>query len=960
MPQESQLAHRNLRTTNLPYITNVSPIDTEAKYISGSKDLLTSINGYAERRPGFADAVETTPTAFNSLQRLFTWDRTDGTFIVMASDVSAGNRSVVYKMVLGADASFVSIWADPNSNTPYDFVVSNNTVYFSNGSFAKKWDPSNGISNWGIAIGAIAGVVGPNAPGSGTNVANLGSGGAWANPGNITVQDGNFATFTTHNNYSDYLEGTNFGFAIPSGNSIQGIQIDIKGMQTSSDTAELNVVLLRAGVPAGTTVSTFLPTSNSFITIGGPNSLFGTTWSPSDIDNTNFGVAMVAFAVPPNIPYTFSIDFVRITIYSLGGPPISVSGAAGTMTATAGYQYVYCYGNSITGHISSPTPVSANTGVFTNKANVSVTLTASTDPQVNQIRVFRTTDGGGGTYYELPTSPYPNTSGAITDSAPDTFLNVLSIAPNPTFNDPPPPFQNMVYFSGRIWGFIGNKVWFSGLEEINQGVPEESFPSGIAGNFWAFDQPTKALAIAGGVDNQILTVFCGGRLYGITGNTLDTFRRFNISQRRGCRNFTAVSMLGGMVGWLDSSNQIWATDGNNMQELTKDIRPDLAGINPALCSMTFHISGRYHWAVFSINGSNGYGPTNNAFSADRNISGTVAWGNIGNIFVADNLYATAAGVTSTSTHYLQCGAIVNVPTPAVITGIAVTVKGFQTNVTANQTFTAQLTKGLTTLVGAVRTSQLPASNGIITFGGPSDLWGTTWSPGDVGGGSGFSVYLQGVEAGGVSTDFNVDFVGITIYTNQAPLTYVYDMDLGQWMPPWSFGSQYIYSGETSPGNYVLMAAMQTSATTTKAVQLNPNKFNDNGATYAPVGRTGLLSVIPDYGKRFSYGAMGIYDEPSRTGVPWTFQITNNAQTITNFKFVADDDPAKATYTSIVANLQDTATTYNRTNGTFLKQNVYPVTAPAARWVGIEFDLANADQVDNIYEVFMAYKGLGGR
>lgn len=794
MPQESQLAHRVIRNTNIPYQTNVSPTQTEPYLALGSSDLLTSTNGYAERRPGFSDAVEPTPTTFNNLQRLFTWDRTDGTFIVMFCDINSSNQPQVFKMQVGLDASAVSIFTGTAGAPPFDFVVSNNTVYFSNGAQAKKWDPVNGVSNWGIAIGSVNNMSGPNAPGTAATVS-VGQI-TWTNPNNIKVQDGVFAT--SGPGVTDLLEGTNFGFAIPATATILGIQVDIKGFETHTGLTNVfpdcSLQLLKAGNLIGNVEFQTAPKgANAFFSFGGPSDLWGATWTPTDINGTGFGGAFQGFSITMH-PYSWSIDFMQITVSWLGGPPVSVSGAAGTMTATAGYQYVFCYGNSNTGHISSPTPPSLSTGVFTNKASVSITLTASNDPQVNQIRLFRTTDGGGGTYFELPTSPYPNTSGAVTDSAADASLQITSIAPTATFNDPPTPIRGPVYFSGRIWGFTGNKVWFTGLEEINQGVPEESMPSGIGGNFWAFDEPVQGLGVAGSGSAQTLGILCGGRLYGITGNTLDTFRRFLVSNRRGCRSLTTIASLGGMVAWLDSSNQIWATDGSSLNELSGDIRPDLVGLNPTNCSMTFHVAGRFHWMVFS-------------------------------------------------------------------TGTKI---------------------------------------------------------------------------------------------------FVYDMDLNQWMPPWSFAAQYVFSGEISPGNYVLMAA-----TATKALQQNNAKFNDNGATYQPIAKTGLMALVPDYGRRFSYMAMGIYDEPTRTGVPYTLQVTNNNQAFPDIQFLVDDDPKLGTYASISTlagsvTPVDTAITYNRANGTNMTQKVWQITQPAGRWMSLLIKLANADQVDNIYEIIMAYKPLGGR
>jgi hypothetical protein len=957
LPQNPQYAHRNLRNLNLPYVTNVSPIDTEAKFVSGSTDLLTSINGFCERRPGFATVVGS--NTFNDIQRVFTWDRTDGTFYIVVCDMTSVSVPQVWSLQSGIANAFTLLYSDTTGfGLPFDFVVSNNTLYFSNGHVSKKWDPLNGVSNWGIAVGSVASsvnaFVGTGADGGGPN--------PWLNP--TRFQGAPDALYTTvaltaaaHGNISsNNLNGTNYGFALAATDVVVGIQVDITGFIDFAGFGTEALLLQFGGGAIGTQKPIGFSTSATTITLGGPSDLWGTTITASMVNSASFGVlvgAGVGNGSGSPVTRNFSVDAAKITVYKLGGPAIAVSGAAGTFTATAGYQYVFCYGNSNTGHISSPSPVSANTGVFTLKANVAVTLTASTDSQVNQIRLFRTTDGGGGIYYELPTSPYPNSTGAVNDAAADTALNVLSIAPTSTFNDPPTPFVGMVYFSGRIWGFTGNKVWFSGLEEINQGVPEESFPSGLAGNFWAFDEPVTGLAVAGGVNNQILAIFCGGRLYGITGNTLDTFRRFNISQRRGCRNRTTITMLGGMVSWLDSSNQVWASDGNSLQEMSQDIRPDLVGINPAICSATFHISGRFHWYVLSINGKSNFIPA--SASADRASSGTVAWSSIGNIFVADNIYASVT-LTSQVSHLLQAQ-----PNPfvfasgATITGIQVDIKGFQTNTTGNQTLTAQLTKGLLNPVGSTRSFSMPASNGFVTVGGPTDLWGTTWSATDVGGGAGFSVDIQATEAGGVATTFNVDYVQITLYFDaKGDRSYVYDMDLNQWMPPWSFAANYIYSGEISAGNYVLLGP-----TDINLLQMNATAFNDNGTTYQPIGALGLLAVVPDYGKRFSYGALGVYDEPTRTGVPWIYQVTNNAQTLSNFQFLADDDPVKGTYTSIVANLQTPATVFKRNQGTFVTQNIYTTTSPVARWIAPKFTLANADQIDNVYELFMAYKGEGG-
>jgi hypothetical protein len=95
------------------------------------------------------------------------------------------------------------------------------------------------------------------------------------------------------------IDLTNFGFTIPAGATINGIKVELKVAR--EHLGNLTVQLLKAG-PLGPTpvgnVKTFAaptPTGNicnnsSFITQGGCTDLWGTTWTPSEINAANFGV----------------------------------------------------------------------------------------------------------------------------------------------------------------------------------------------------------------------------------------------------------------------------------------------------------------------------------------------------------------------------------------------------------------------------------------------------------------------------------------------------------------------------------------------------------------------------------------------------------------------------------------------------------------------------------------------
>jgi hypothetical protein len=116
-------------------------------------------------------------------------------------------------------------------------------------------------------------------------------------------------------------------------------------------------------------------------------------------------------------------DMTSVTNWGIVGPTvaptITVSGVAGSFSASVGYTYKYTYYNSTTLHESDAKEAVASTGVFTSKASVAVGYTASTDAQVTSIRIYRTTDGGTD-YYLLTT--VTNATSSYADSTADADL----------------------------------------------------------------------------------------------------------------------------------------------------------------------------------------------------------------------------------------------------------------------------------------------------------------------------------------------------------------------------------------------------------------------------------------------------------------------------------------------------------------------------------------------------------
>ena len=97
--------------------------------------------------------------------------------------------------------------------------------------------------------------------------------------------------------YSQYLYATNFGFAIPSGNTINGISVAVTYQNSGTD---YTTKLLKAGSLVGSNLATAAtsPTSATVVTWGGSSNLWGTTWSYSDINSSTFGVAISTLYTP--------------------------------------------------------------------------------------------------------------------------------------------------------------------------------------------------------------------------------------------------------------------------------------------------------------------------------------------------------------------------------------------------------------------------------------------------------------------------------------------------------------------------------------------------------------------------------------------------------------------------------------------------------------------------------------
>lgn len=128
--------------------------------------------------------------------------------------------------------------------------------------------------------------------GTGANVTGVGTE-AWANPGNITADDGNNASgaAAAKNEQMNYLVGSNFGFSIPTGSTIDGIEARLQASDPSGVAGITHVIIYKDNstpgndLEAGTTTVTSTPTNYDY---GSSSQLWGLTWTAAEINSANF------------------------------------------------------------------------------------------------------------------------------------------------------------------------------------------------------------------------------------------------------------------------------------------------------------------------------------------------------------------------------------------------------------------------------------------------------------------------------------------------------------------------------------------------------------------------------------------------------------------------------------------------------------------------------------------------
>ena len=172
---------------------------------------------------------------------------------------------------------------------------------------------------------------GINSPATSANVSYTGSDYAFHNPANVLTNDNTVASAASlaslFNKTTDYLQVKDFGFNIPTAASICGIEAqvvrsadDIDILIISAWVKDYNVRIIKNNALAGSNMAsaTEWPSSSTTATYGGVNALWGTTWSPAEVNSNNFGLSIAAeIKTGIGLLPVVKVDYIGMTVYYL-------------------------------------------------------------------------------------------------------------------------------------------------------------------------------------------------------------------------------------------------------------------------------------------------------------------------------------------------------------------------------------------------------------------------------------------------------------------------------------------------------------------------------------------------------------------------------------------------------------------------------------------------------------------
>ena len=378
---------------------------------------------------------------------------------------------------------------------------------------------------------------------------------------------------------------------------------------------------------------------NQYVTISGKSGGSAPAWAGLHLPTTDGGVTWYADSAYTAVGASWSVNrgycysyFARTTtdVDVTDAPPLQMPGTnSPNITGPLGPP-TGCADGSVT----TASPVTQITGGSAS-AQVLITMVGSTDPQFDTIRVYRSADGfsASGPYLFLTDIPMPPMVGVnpgiaqIIDFMPDLPSGLLPgldpsiTAPVDNENDPPPgqygslaftatdavntttakagtAIIGQVYHQGRLWAFLGNRVFASGGPDTVNGNGFTAWPPG---NVFPFNSNVVRLEPTSGP----LLVFTTTDVYAIGGgpNIGDYYSQM-LAPTVGLGSYNALTMVLGLPYLFTSDRQFVSVDpSGGFTRIGHPIGDKLSLYTPSQVYVTYHSYGDQEHALFISNGS---------------------------------------------------------------------------------------------------------------------------------------------------------------------------------------------------------------------------------------------------------------------------------------------------------------------------------------------------------------------
>jgi hypothetical protein len=390
----------------------------------------------------------------------------------------------------------------------------------------------------------------------------------------------------------------------------------------------------------GATVQdTSIPPNNQYVTASGLSGSSAPSWGAIGANTPDGTVtwycaskySAASFTWTKNYGYVYCY-YARTAddYYNTNPPPLQIPGTnspniTGALGAPTGSQ---------SGTVTDASPLSQLTSGGTNE-QILITMVGSTDPQFDTLLLFRSADGfsASGPYLFCSAFPMPARNGGqpgtltVVDFMPDLpttllpGLDPLEVAPVDGENAPPPgsygsdqfqplasayPTQpapgtaitGLVYYLGRLWGFIGNSVFASGGPDTN---PGNGFTAWPAINEFPFDSNVVRLLPT----SSCLLVFTTTDTYLLGGGpAISDFYSQLLAPGVGILSWNAVTMMLGLPYLFSSDRQFITIDpSGGFTRIGHPIGDKLSLYDPSEAYVTYHSYGDQEHALFVSNGT---------------------------------------------------------------------------------------------------------------------------------------------------------------------------------------------------------------------------------------------------------------------------------------------------------------------------------------------------------------------